>query len=99
MLMVVIQLVTTVTTLLASDSIGINATTCDPAQAGTSTITLMNANGCDSLITTVTILADYDSIGINATTCDPAQAGTNTITLMNANGCDSLVTTGNYTSC
>ena len=56
------SIVTTITTLAAYDSIGINATTCDPNQVGTNTITLTNSIGCDSLITTVTTLLESDSV-------------------------------------
>jgi gliding motility-associated-like protein len=85
--------VTTVTTLLPSDAVTVSATTCNPDEAGTETITLTNQYGCDSLVTTVTTLLPSDAVTVNATTCDPAEIGTETITLTNQYGCDSLVTT------
>lgn len=37
-------------------NVTINAVTCDPAQAGSSTQTFIQSNGCDSIVTTITTL-------------------------------------------
>jgi hypothetical protein len=51
-------MVTTTTALLASDAVTINATTCNPANVGTSVQNLFNQDGCDSVVTTITTLND-----------------------------------------
>jgi len=72
-------------------------------QAGTQTVTLQAANGCDSVVTmTLTTLPTYaetdsKSICINELPIiwngvEFTQAGTQTVTLQAANGCDSVVT-------
>jgi len=87
------SVVTTITRLLPSDSITINATTCNAQNAGTTVQTLTNQYGCDSVVTTITTLLPSDSITINATTCVAQNAGTTVQTLTNQYGCDSVVTT------
>ncbi|MEZ5001972.1 MAG: gliding motility-associated C-terminal domain-containing protein [Chitinophagales bacterium] len=74
-------------------STNLTATTCIPANAGTSTQNLTTYQGCDSIVTTVTtLLASYDYT-INATDCDPANVGSSTQNLTTYQGCDSIVTT------
>ena len=68
-------------------------TSCNPADVGTSTVTLTNQVGCDSLVTTITTLLPSDAVTIIATSCDPSQTGTTSVTLPNQFGCDSVVTT------
>src|SRR6185436_19295963 len=72
-------------------------------QAGTTTATLQNINGCDSIVT-LTLNVNPNVTATQAITiCQGAlpytwngqtmtQAGTTTVTLQNINGCDSVVT-------
>jgi hypothetical protein len=60
------SIVTTITTLLPSYNITINATTCDPAQAGTVVQNLTTVDGCDSTVTTITTLLPSYNITLNA---------------------------------
>ncbi|MBK9636262.1 MAG: hypothetical protein IPO64_17825 [Bacteroidetes bacterium] len=67
--MVGISIVTTITTLLPSFNITLNATTCDPAQAGTVVQNLTTIDGCDSIVTTITTLYSPVSVSNMSTTC------------------------------
>ena len=87
------SLVLTQTSLLPSDTILIQATTCDAGQVGTVEELLSNQFGCDSLVLTQTSLLPSDTILIQATTCDAGQVGTVEELLTNQFGCDSLVLT------
>jgi hypothetical protein len=87
------SIVTTITTLLPSNSEIINATTCNPANVGTVVQNLANQYGCDSIVTTITTLLPSSSEIINTTTCNPANVGTVVQNLTNQYGCDSIVTT------
>jgi hypothetical protein len=75
---------------LPSYNITVNATTCDPAQAGTVVQNLTAVDGCDSIVTTNTTLLPSFDITLNATTCDPAQVGTVVQNLTTVDGCDSI---------
>jgi len=70
-----------------------NASTCDVALAGTDTLFLQTAFGCDSLVITQTVLQPIYTVNQAASTCDPALAGTDTLFLQTAFGCDSLIIT------
>ncbi len=87
-----------------TDSTMLMATTCDPAVAGSSTMTFMGTDGCDSVVTTVTTLLP----GSNDTTapvviCEgdsavvfgnfETMAGFFTDSATNGAGCDSITTT------
>ncbi|MBK7137627.1 MAG: hypothetical protein IPH74_00805 [Bacteroidetes bacterium] len=61
------SIVTTITTLLPSFDITLNATTCDPAQAGSVKQNLTTVDGCDSTVTTITTLLPSYNITLNAT--------------------------------
>jgi hypothetical protein len=80
-------------TVYPNYNITINATTCDPAQAGTVVQNLTTVDGCDSIINTITTLLPSYNITVNATTCDPAQVGTVVQNLTTIDGCDSIITT------
>jgi gliding motility-associated-like protein len=71
----------------------LQGTSCDPAQAGTTTDIFTNQQGCDSLVITTTIFQAKDTTLLQGTSCDPAQAGTTTDIFTNQQGCDSLVIT------
>jgi len=92
------SLVTTTTTLLASDETNLTATTCDAVNAGIDTVTLMNSAGCDSLVITTTTLLASSQTNIEETTCDAVNVGIDTVTLTNSAGCDSLVITNTILS-
>jgi hypothetical protein len=70
------SIVTTITTLLPSNAVTVNATTCNPAEVGTTVQNLLNQFGCDSIVTTNTTLLPSNAVTINATTCNPAEVGT-----------------------
>lgn len=57
------------------DTIALQTTTCNPALAGTSALSLTNQWGCDSLVITTTIYAGTDTQFVLLQTCDPALAG------------------------
>ena len=63
------------------------------ADVGTTSQTLVNAGGCDSVLTTITSYAPNSAIIINETTCSQSEAGTTTDTIFMTGICDSLVTT------
>ncbi len=73
------------------DTTNLERNTCDPAQAGFSSVTLTNQFGCDSTLLINTTLRATPTIFINETTCRPDLAGTFTETLTNAFGCDSTI--------
>jgi hypothetical protein len=75
------------------NAVTVNATTCNPANVGTTVQNLLNQFGCDSIVTTTTTLLPSNTITINATTCNPANVGTTVQNLLNQFGCDSMVTT------
>ncbi len=69
------------------------ATTCDPQQAGVTTIVLPAQSGCDSIIITTTELLPSDTVAVTDFSCNPADTGVFYQNLLNAAGCDSLVVT------
>ncbi|MEZ5023197.1 MAG: SprB repeat-containing protein [Chitinophagales bacterium] len=83
----------TVQSLGGYDSTGITLTTCNPANAGVSTITLTNTLGCDSIVTTITTLLPEVTNTVMATTLRSTIAGTTVDTFTAFNTCDSIVTT------
>ena len=85
------SLVITTTSLLASDTTYLMATSCNPADVGQMNNLLMNANGCDSLVITTTTLLQSDTTYLQATSCDITQVGISQMLLQNGNGCDSLI--------
>ena len=89
------SVVTTITSLLPSDSINLTQFTCNPNNAGVFTQALSNQFGCDSTVVTTIIFdpAAIDTTQLTATTCSPAQAGTVQVLLSGTDGCDSLVIT------
>jgi hypothetical protein len=78
--------VTTITTLLPSNAVTVNATTCNPAEVGTTVQNLLNQFGCDSIVTTNTTLLPSNAVTVNATTCNPAEVGTTVQNLLNQFG-------------
>ncbi|MEM1321775.1 MAG: gliding motility-associated C-terminal domain-containing protein, partial [Bacteroidota bacterium] len=87
------SLVITETTLLASDTTELLATSCDPQDVGVMSVLLMNSAGCDSLVITETTLLASDTTELMATSCDPQDVGVMSVLLINSAGCDSLVIT------
>ncbi|MFK7946029.1 MAG: T9SS type A sorting domain-containing protein, partial [Saprospiraceae bacterium] len=87
------SLIITTTSLLASDTTYLQATTCDPQFVGTSQMLMTNNQGCDSLIITTTSLLASDTTYLQATTCDIQFVGTSQMLMTNNNGCDSLIIT------
>jgi gliding motility-associated-like protein len=85
--------VTTITTLLPSNVVTVNASTCNPAEVGTTVQNLLNQFGCDSIVTTITTLLPSNAVTVDATTCNPAEVGTTIQNLQNQFSCDSIVTT------
>ncbi|MBK9330358.1 MAG: hypothetical protein IPM95_13910, partial [Sphingobacteriales bacterium] len=93
----------TITTLLPSDAVTVNATSCNPADTGTVVTTLTNQYGCDSVVTTITTLLPKSLFTQNIALCtgQSISVGNNTYTapgiytdtLIAINGCDSIITT------
>ncbi|MCP4120819.1 MAG: hypothetical protein GY751_03620, partial [Bacteroidetes bacterium] len=75
-------------TVLQLDSIGINASSCDPLQVGSVTDTFTNTSGCDSLVTTVTTLLTSYTDTLQLTSCDSAYTLIDSLTT--TSGCDSV---------
>ncbi|MEZ5002722.1 MAG: S8 family serine peptidase [Chitinophagales bacterium] len=86
------SIITTITSLLPSDSVNLTAESCDPNEVGTETVVLSNQYGCDSVVTITTTLLKSDSVTITTESCDPNEVGTEIVTLTNQYGCDSVVT-------
>ena len=82
----------TVTTHLA-DTTMLDALTCDPLQAGISTVLLTNQYGCDSLLIIDRTLVPEIVVNLNSSTCDPLSAGVDTVIYQTSFGCDSFVIT------
>ena len=85
--------VTTITSLLPSDSVTINDASCNPLDTGTVVQNLTNLFGCDSTVSTITSLLPSDAVTINDASCNPLDSGTVVQNLTNVFGCDSIVTT------
>ena len=78
--------------LLPTDTVFLpDAYVCDPADAGTFTVTETNQFGCDSTVIATFLLAPTDVINIEETTCDPAEVGEFIQVFTNQFGCDSAV--------
>ncbi|MEZ5008840.1 MAG: hypothetical protein R2753_11875 [Chitinophagales bacterium] len=75
-------------TYVGTEDVVINENTCDAASAGTTTVTLTNANGCEYTETTIVTYVGTEDVAINETTCNAASAGTTSVTLTNSNGCE-----------
>lgn len=75
-----------------SDTLRIDAQTCDPLLAGSDTL-VVGIPGCESVTITRTVLLPSDTLTMELQVCDPAQAGSDTLVLQNSGGCDSLVIT------
>ncbi|TXB56860.1 hypothetical protein, partial [Phaeodactylibacter luteus] len=87
------SLVVTTTDFAPLDTTFVQATTCDPAQAGQTTDVLLTPEGCDSVVVTFTQLLPSDTTIIMAATCDPDLAGEVQQSFVNQFGCDSTVIT------
>lgn len=71
----------------------IEATTCDPAEAGTVVEVFTAQGGCDSIVTVYTeLLSSYEQV-IQQTSCRQEESGTEVFTYSAASGCDSIITT------
>jgi len=92
------SLVTTTITLLPTENIFIQTTTCDSAEAGIFTEYLNNPSGCETVIQTTVTLIPSDTTDVVIFTCVSDQTGVSYDTMSNISGCDSLViTTTTYT--
>ncbi len=87
------SLVTTNTTLLASDTTRLTVSSCDIDVMTIDTVFLQASVGCDSLVITTNIPLSDSQSNFSATTCIPINVGIDTTILLNAVGCDSLVIT------
>ncbi|MFK8007382.1 MAG: gliding motility-associated C-terminal domain-containing protein, partial [Saprospiraceae bacterium] len=86
------SLIFTYTSLLPSQNILIESTTCDVTQIGTFIDSLQNQFGCDSIITNSISLAPSSIDTILTLTCFIDDVGTDTLfSGTNSIGCDSLV--------
>ncbi len=74
------------------DTTWIFSTTCNPADTGTTIITI-NQGNCDSTVITQVLLVPTDTTLINLSSCAPADTGLVAQMLVNQFGCDSLVLT------
>lgn len=97
------SVITTTLNVFKLDTTQIALSTCDPALAGVSSVTLTQANGCDSLVITTVNLLPTDTLLILNTSCDSADVGVFVQNLNNQFGCDSTVITSvayssNYTT-
>lgn len=79
--------------LLPTEHLYYNQTSCDPSQAGTVLSFLPNPNGCDTVVHTTTTLLHIDTVNQIQLTCLYAQIGTLVDTFTNQFGCDSFIIT------
>ncbi len=79
----------------ANDTTWINSTTCNPADAGMTIVTI-NQGSCDSTVITQVLLLASDTTLISLYSCSLADTGQVIQSLSNAAGCDSLVVTNTY---
>ena len=86
------SIITLILTVESSQSVTVDAETCDPANVGTSIDTFSSIIGCDSIVTTNTSLVNSFIQTFNQTSCDPNEVGTTIDTLASTEGCDSIVT-------
>ena len=91
------MIITTTLDYTAPINESLTTPTCDPTQDGmTSTETLTNIFGCDSLITTTTLVFSNTPINeaVTQVTCDPSQSGVVNIEIISSiSGCDSVIIT------
>jgi gliding motility-associated-like protein len=79
--------------IIAPITVQAEASTCDPLQVGTDTLTLQAASGCDSLVIMTVSLLPPDTTMLSVYSCDPGEVGVFTETLATAAGCDSVLIT------
>ncbi|MEM6321046.1 MAG: gliding motility-associated C-terminal domain-containing protein [Bacteroidota bacterium] len=77
--------------LFEADTTYLQASTCQPAEVGIFSETVVNAAGCSGLIITEVSLLRSDSIFLVETTCFPQDTGLTTFNFTNEVGCDSVV--------
>jgi hypothetical protein len=75
-----------------ADTAFLQATTCDPDQAGVEVSMIIDANGCISFVAQETILLPNNETNFFEVTCDSAALGVFTSVYANQFGCDSTVT-------
>jgi gliding motility-associated-like protein len=78
---------TITTTLLPSNTLQIQRTTCNPALAGVVDSVYVNTFGCSSVAVITTTLLPSDTVQIQRSSCNQAQAGVVDSVYVNASGC------------
>lgn len=78
------------------DTLLVQSSTCDPAQAGAFTTVYPDVFGCDSSVITQIILLPTDYVAEQVAVCHLQDVGIDTLIVPNQWGCDSIVITNRY---